>query len=133
MEKTLKKHTEYEVQIGNKGCYVYNEISEIGTINISAVVDAVDEDCVYEFKCTDMLTLEHKLQLLIYSWLWEKCMMDLHGMRMFKIFNIRTGEVLKLNHTSPKINIIVNNLLKYKYGPKTNLNDDEFIKQCLNV
>ena len=43
-----------------------------GEIQISARIDAFDDDNIYEFKCVNSLNLEHKLQLIMYVWLWHK-------------------------------------------------------------
>jgi hypothetical protein len=44
---------------------------DYGLIKIGARIDAFDDKSVYEFKCVDYISIEHKLQLVLYSWLWK--------------------------------------------------------------
>lgn len=114
----------YEVELN----YTCKEFSEVGNVVIKGFVDAVDKNNVYEFKCVDDLTMEHKLQLIVYAWVISKTNND----KCFKLFNIKTGEILRLN-TSSKMNTIVEKLIRNKYQEQTTLDDDAFIKKCNNV
>lgn len=100
-----------------------------GLIKIAGRIDAFDDTTVYEFKCVDNISIDHKLQLILYSWLWRNS--DLYknyGNRDFKLLNIRTGELLKLSNDTFKITQIVELILANKFIKKKILKDDEFIK-----
>jgi hypothetical protein len=100
-----------------------------GLIKIAGRIDAFDDTTVYEFKCVDSISIDHKLQLILYSWLWKNS--DLYknyGNRDFKLLNIRTGELLKLSNDTFKITQIVELILANKFIKKKILKDDEFIK-----
>jgi hypothetical protein len=100
----------------------------IGRVQIAARIDAIDNSTVWEFKCVSEITIDHKLQAIIYAWLWRYGPGEMYGKRMFKIFNVRSGEVVLINHTSPIIDEIVAKLLWNKYGRDTRLEDGQFIE-----
>jgi len=55
---------------GNK-CFIY-KTELYGNVNLSARVDCIDVDTVWELKCVDMLSNEHMLQVVMYAWMWRK-------------------------------------------------------------
>lgn len=71
MSEQLSMQTNYEVPVSNN--------------KINGIIDAVDGDIVYEFKCTSMIEDEHLLQLALYSYLMPN--------KTYKLFNIYTGEI----------------------------------------
>jgi hypothetical protein len=94
----------------------------------SAILDLVTETSVWELKCTENINLDHKLQLIIYAWLWK--MMDKPD-KEFKLFNVTTGELYTLNSgLDEELNTIVIALLRGKYDEQTIKTDDEFIEMC---
>ena len=68
----------------------YNEKFDKNTY-IKGYVDMIDHSysCVYEIKCTNTLTDEHKLQAAIYKWLTKKdyCF----------LYNVKTDELISIN------------------------------------
>jgi hypothetical protein len=119
----------FEVPIINDeldNCFVY-EHPEFGFIHLTSRLDAIDEKTVWEFKCVDNLTIDHKLQLIVYAWAYSKSDKFKYISKDFVLLNIRTGEMLKLNFDSFKIEQIVNLLFQDKYSTKKELNDEEFI------
>ncbi len=109
-------------------CFIY-EHNELGQIHITSRLDAIDKNIVWEFKCVDNLTLEHKLQIIIYFWLYYKSdMKNTYGQKEFYLLNIKTAETLKLNTNIYIIEQIVEAILQDKYIEKKELDDDEFIK-----
>ena len=82
----------------------------------------------------DNISIDHKLQLILYSWLWRNS--DLYknyGNRDFKLLNIRTGELLKLSNDYFKITQIVELIFANKFIKKRIFKDDEFIKHVQNL
>ena len=77
----------------------HNDVGEIATYPILGFIDCVDfkNKVVYEFKCVAELTYTHKLQLLIYAYLFE--LQPEHSGFTYILFNIRTGEKLELKPT----------------------------------
>ena len=106
---------------------------EFGILRMNAIVDAVSPDTIWEFKCVDALTTEHRIQLLIYAWLVK--MISQGGssasVSVFKLLNIRTGEVQTLNHSSPLVDEIMVMILKAKFEKYVPKSDEEFIRDCL--
>lgn len=105
-----------------------------GIIQLRGRLDAVTIDSVWEFKCVDHLSIEHKLQLVIYYWMWVKADMgDIYGNKKFSLINIKSGQILELNNTNWYIvKQIVNLLFDEKYLKKKVLTDLEFISMCVS-
>jgi hypothetical protein len=98
-----------------------------------ARVDLITKNNVWEIKCTSKTTIEHLLQVVIYAWLWQmrNCVDLCHrGKRDFKIFNIKTGEILRLDATLDELHFIMIALLKGKYQEEVLKTDEEFIASC---
>jgi hypothetical protein len=96
-------------------------------------VDAITEKCVWEIKCVGELTNDHFLQVVIYAWIWRFCVEDienLENIRDFRIFNIRSGEIYRLEAETHELTQIMIELLKGKYGSPENADNYEFIEQC---
>ena len=105
-----------------------------GIIQLRGRLDAVTTDSVWEFKCVDHLSIEHKLQLVIYYWMWVKTDIgDIYGNKKFSLINIKSGQILELNNTNWYIvKQIVNLLFDEKYLEKKVLTDLEFISMCVS-
>lgn len=101
---------------------------DYGLIKIGARIDAFNDKSVYEFKCVESISIEHKLQLILYNWLWKNSNLQKnYGSREFKLLNIRTGELLQLVNDNFKIIQIIELILANKFVKKRTLKDDEFI------
>jgi len=99
----------------------------------TARVDLVTEFCVWELKCTSAIVNDHLLQVIIYAWLWRMVVEDVEQLTNFcdfKIFNIKSGEILRLEATTEQLNTIIIALLKGKYFSKESKKDDDFINEC---
>ena len=98
--------------------------SEFGKIRFEAVVDALSDTTMWEFKCVDEITAEHRLQLLIYAWLWKMTSIET---KVFKLMNIRTGEVQTLNAYSSLLDDIILMIISTKFKKPIVKTDEEFI------
>lgn len=126
--------SETNLEIGS-GLDYFEYIHETyGIIQLRGRLDAVTSDSVWEFKCVDYLSIEHKLQLVIYYWLWVKADMDvIYGKKKFSLINIKSGQILELNITNWYIiKQIMNILFDEKFLEKKVLTDLEFISMCVN-
>lgn len=101
---------------------------EYGTIEINGRLDICDTIQVIEVKCVQALTLEHKLQLIVYAYMCKNNDGYKH-MKEFRLINIRTGECFKLNLHSHLIEETVRILFHNKYEQKEVLTNEEFITQ----
>ena len=111
-----------------ENCLVY-EHKEFGQIHVTSRLDAIDKKNIWEFKCVDHLTLEHKLQIIIYCWAYYKSgMINHYGTKEFMLLNIKSAEIQKLNINLFVIDQIVEAIIQDKYTTKKELNDDEFLK-----
>ena len=99
----------------------------------TARVDLISDSTVWELKCTSKISIDHLLQVAIYAWLWK--MRNNNGEpseKHFRIFNIRTKELLSLNATLEDLNTIIVALLKGKFQKKEMKSDEEFINDCID-
>lgn len=95
----------------------------------SARTDLITWKTIWELKCTSMVSLEHKLQTIIYAWIWK--ILNPGEERQTKILNIKTGEIWRLDASLEELTGIVAELLKGKYN-ETEINTDEnFVGMCL--
>ncbi len=131
MSMIYDENIKFEIPIvsnESENCLIY-EHKEFGEIHITSRLDAIDEKNVWEFKCVDYLTLEHKLQLLIYAWAYNKTNMNLiYGNKEFLLLNIKTAELLLLKINQFVFDEIIEIILQDKYSTKKVLDDEEFIK-----
>ena len=96
----------------------------------SARVDLVTDKCVWELKCTSKISIDHMLQVVVYAWLWRLTREHGESNMDFKILNIKTGEILRVDATIDELTQIMVALLKGKYGEPVVKTDEEFIADC---
>jgi len=96
-----------------------------------ARVDLLTKDCLYELKCTSAITIEHKLQVVLYAWLWRLMYPD--NRRVVKIYNVRTNEKWVLNASHEDLEYVVVSLLKNKYCETEILEIDDFVEKCQTI
>jgi hypothetical protein len=97
----------------------------------SARTDLITTKTLWELKCTTAITIDHMLQVVLYSWLWRLIHKDMEQEKKpIKIFNIKTGEILRLEADIEVLNQIVIALLEGKYGALDIKNDQVFIQDC---
>lgn len=74
LEKYIPNNAIYEYELGNiiseYGKKFIYKSPIYGNIEIFGIIDCVDDNTIWELKCVQSLQIEHKLQLLIYSWIW---------------------------------------------------------------
>jgi hypothetical protein len=90
----------------------------------TARVDMITENTIWELKCTSQITIEHLLQVVIYAWIWYCIHPD--STKVFKILNIKTGEIFQLQSSMEQLSNIIARLLEGKYGKQKILSDDDF-------
>lgn len=99
---------------------------------ISARIDVVADDCVYEIKCTSQLTTEHLLQLCLYGWICRTIVGGDYKKKTFKILNIRSGERLRLECSDETLCFIAHTILRNKIQKNCTLTDTEFLNQGIS-
>jgi len=128
-------HESSDEQHSNIDEYLSTLFGDSRQFRFTGRVDLITETTVWELKCTSEITIEHMVQVITYAWLWNMRNNDDQEPepKIFKIFNIKTGDVLRLDATMEELNQIMSELLVGKYQeiiPKT---DDEFITECHNI
>ena len=94
----------------------------------SAIVDVFTEKSIWELKCTNTITIEHKIQMIFYAWLWE--MMEMPK-REFKLLNIKTGELFVLNYEIDQLTTIIVLILKGKYEKPVFKTNEVFLEDLI--
>jgi hypothetical protein len=94
----------------------------------TARTDIITAKTVWELKCVREITFDHKLQVVIYAWIYR--ILNPNSERAFRMFNINTNEVLELKSSFEQLNFIVVSLLQGKYQESVAKTDDEFIMMC---
>ena len=104
----------------------YFEPNEV--FRFTARIDLITDSAVWELKCTTQISVDNKLQTIIYAWLWR--MLNPDDVRDVKIFNIKTGEIITLDATMDELHHIMLLLLKGKTRPPVIKTDEEFLHDC---
>jgi hypothetical protein len=93
----------------------------------SAIIDLNTNLSLFELKFTSQLSVENRLQLIIYEWIWQVVNCE---SKCAKLFNIKTGEILRLNSNFDDLTVIMVELLKGKYDVEPPKTDEEFLACC---
>ena len=94
----------------------------------SARIDLLTRKTLWELKCTSEITAEHMIQTAIYAWIMRIAYPSLS--QQVKIFNIKTGHVLRLDATNEQLTTIVVALLKGKYEKSPPSSEEDFLGEC---
>jgi len=97
----------------------------------TARTDLLTEKTMWELKCTSVISQDHMLQVIIYAWIMRT--LDPKFSKSVKIFNIKTGEILRLESDKAMLDRIVILLLKGKYMKQMPPTTETFIDDCLHV
>jgi hypothetical protein len=101
----------------------------------NARTDLITDTTVWEFKCTSALTHDHMLQLAIYAWLWNMKHMDDDtddNEKIFRLFNIKSGELLRMDASMGDLNNIMSSLLLSRYTEPVVLTNVQFVNTCVD-
>lgn len=132
LSKYLSKNPKWEQSLTtnalNTSVFNFNH-SKYGSIDIYNRIDAIDENNVWELKCVNSLTIEHKLQLIIYYFIYKNTQLDSTN-KEFKLLNMKSGEVLLLNKNDKVIDYIMEKILETKILVKDKISDTDFIDSC---
>ncbi len=128
LDKHIPDDAQYEQPVEHKT----KAFPEYGDIVVRGRLDVLGDEVVLELKCVDALTLEHKMQLVVYAWLWREECLATRGSRVFKLVNLRTGETLRLDATSPLLNEAMRILMDNKYTRLPEVSDEVFVARCLS-
>ena len=93
----------------------------------TARIDLETEQSIWELKCTSNITVEHKMQTVIYAWLYQ---MVYNKKKIFRLFNIKTGEFWKIDAEMEDLTTIVVSLLRGKFHKKYRKTDTEIVEEC---
>lgn len=97
----------------------------------SARIDLMTVNTLWELKCTSEITAEHMIQTVVYAWIMRT--LDPRFSKSVKIFNIKTGQVLRLEASHDQLTTIMVALLKGKYERQPPSSETDFITSCQGV
>lgn len=129
IEKTILQNSDNDRHT-NIDAFLSRELDTTEKYRFTARSDLITSDSLWEIKCTSSLTIDHKMQLVIYAWLW-KMTRGIQNSKQFKLFNIKTGELYVINATMDDLNTIVLALLRNKFTKQVQKTDEEFIIDCI--
>jgi hypothetical protein len=131
IEKTIIcEKNEYEMIKLNELLKPYlGEILEKHTFHFTARIDLLTYSTLWELKCTSETTPEHLIQVVIYAWIWRT--LNPSSQHSIKLFNIKTGQILRLEAEYDTLMEIVVKLLKGKYEETEPIRDEAFLEQCI--
>jgi thymidine kinase len=124
-----KSEVIYEYPIMNANMLFGYKKGDGRIMYINGIIDAYVNDTIFEFKCTNELTIENKLQLIFYSW-----MMHYIHKKDFTciLLNLKNGEAYKLMNNNKLINDIcvkiINSKLNCDYKDNENREFGLFVK-----
>jgi hypothetical protein len=95
----------------------------------TARTDLITQTSMWEIKCVREITMDHQLQVVIYAWLLKMKSVE----KEVKIYNIRTGEIQRLDATKEELDYIVISLLQGKYQQTEKKTDEEFLDECRQI
>lgn len=131
IEKTLI-HQSQEVDHEKIDQFLSEYFEDNIKFRFTARLDVVTTQTIWEIKCVREITMDHQLQVVIYAWLYEmrrNANTD-ESRHDFKIFNIRTGEIQKLDADREHLDFIVLSLLQGKYERAEKITDEQFVNKC---
>lgn len=124
----ISERAEFEVPL---------KLTHRGTIHthgypLSGVADCVDltTKTMWEFKCTTMIQSEHKIQLALYMYLHMHEPKYKNMLENFYIYNLITGQKLKLIFDKGSLDRMVFRLYDIKYHTSSQPTDQEFRSEC---
>jgi hypothetical protein len=111
----------------NIDAFLCSALNTTDVFRFTARSDLITKECLWEIKCTSALSIDHKLQLVIYAWLWR---ITENREKKFRLFNIKSGMVLSLCASMEDLNQIMVALLKGRYIHQEPKTDEEFLNEC---
>jgi hypothetical protein len=130
IEKQLIHHSQ-ESEHSKIDTLLYPYFSYETKFRFTGRVDLLTDSTIWELKCTSQINMDHKMQVVIYMWLWRILYeSDTTEKKEFKILNIRTGEQVRVDATMEDLTMVVVALLRNKYGKPEKQTDEEFVANC---
>jgi len=135
-EKVLIHSSANEDHIEIDHCLI-EHLGDKYLFRFTARLDLWTENTIWEWKCTSKISVEHKIQLVIYAWLWHMVYSSstssssLEGSspsKIFRLFNLKTGELFELSANVEQLTTIVVAVIKSKYHTKNKKIEKDYIE-----
>ena len=120
------------LNISNNAIYEkYFEYTKFKNIIIKGIIDCIDNNNIYEFKCTNKLENNHILQLAIYIFMYESNNNKINN--NYYLYNILTGEKNQIIYNYDKLKQMIEYLINIKYNSNNDINDNDFFFNMNNI
>lgn len=116
----ISDNVEFEVE-----CLSGNP-EELYNRKLCGVIDCIDCNNVYEFKCTNSLDKEHYLQLAIYMYIRDTS-------ENYYLYNILTDQLDKIECSRDKLTNMISYLIYNKYIDTKYISDKDFLEKIMLV
>lgn len=114
----------------------HENASELEGCQVDGMLDCVDSDTVYEFKCVSKLTQEHELQLALYMYLDMSQQQDIgkryRTLKKYVLFNILSNEKREIECDYATLCEMVNKLIMHKTTTRFK-SDTIFSDEAMNI
>jgi hypothetical protein len=73
--KEIAENSIFEIELGKKfdiSAFYEFEHPIYKKIKLRGRIDCITPDTIWEFKCVDILSIEHMIQLVLYCWIWQQ-------------------------------------------------------------
>lgn len=114
-KSSISKKAKYEEEITLK----YDSNTEL-----FGRIDIIDNDTLYEIKCTNKISNEHIIQLVLYAYMTK------NKYAHYKLFYIYLNKIIEIKY-SDNFKKIIDYLIFTKYNIAKKISDDEFLNNCL--
>ena len=128
IEKTII-HQSQEIEHESIDLFLSEYFVSTLKFRFTARTDLITQTSMWEIKCVREITMDHQLQVVIYAWLLKMKSVE----KEVKIYNIRTGEIQRLDATKEELDYIVISLLQGKYQQTEKKTDEEFLEECRQI
>jgi len=133
LDKVLSTNCEFETKT-SVSFKMFDELrTSYAEVTMYGRTDIIDNDkkIVWEIKCVQALKDEHFIQLALYKYMHMRNLK--YAGYKYYLFNIRTGEVYKIDATLDQLVDMVRYIVDKKYTPEILDNDENFIKKLVNI
>ncbi|KAG8811737.1 hypothetical protein FRC19_003621 [Serendipita sp. 401] len=98
-------------------------------VGAADIIQGETHPIIHEIKFIFSPSTEDIMQVALYGYLWA-CQNRQSEIPELRVFNVRTGEVIKVESTLEKMESLIRDIARWKYSAKSKLNDEDLIARC---
>jgi hypothetical protein len=126
LNNVVSKNAEYEIK------FSHCNDEELFGIQINGMIDCIDGNKIYEFKCVSELKKEYAIQLALYAYIVE---MNNHENIDYEyyLYNILTNEMMQIVFDIGQLKKMVQYIIFNKFISNTLVSDADFVKKSSEI